>query len=97
MQDLNAVFDRLEMYNLCVNREKSSFARESVKFLDHVIEPGGVKADPDKTAAIANMCTPENVKHVKTFLHTSSWFRRFIPNYADVAKPLTDLLKKDCK
>lgn len=95
LEDLNAVFDRLEMYNLRINREKSSFARDSVKFLGHVIVPGGIKTDPGKTAAIANMSAPKNIKHVKTFLQTSSWFRRFIPNYAAVAKPLTDLLKKD--
>lgn len=95
LEDLEAVFNRLEMYNLRINREKSCFARESVKFLGHVIVPGGIKADPDKTAAIANMLPPKNIKHVKTFLQTSSWFRRFIPNYAEVARPLTDLLKKD--
>lgn len=96
LRDLEAVFDRLEMFNLRINREKSFFARESVKFLGHVIVPGGIQADPEKTAAIANMAIPHNVKHLKSFLQTSSWFRRFIPNYAEVAKPLTDLLKKDC-
>ncbi|XP_037293574.1 uncharacterized protein LOC119189036 [Manduca sexta] len=39
IQDLNAVFDRLETFNLRINREKSCFARESVKFLGHVIVP----------------------------------------------------------
>lgn len=95
LEDLNAVFDRLEMYNLRINREKSCFARESVKFLGHVIVPGGIKTDPEKTLAIADMTAPQNVKQVKTFLQTSSWFRRFIPNYAGIAKPLSDLLKKD--
>lgn len=95
LEDLDAVFDRLEMYNLRINREKSCFARESVKFLGHVIVPGGIKTDPEKTIAIANMSPPKNIRHMKTFLQTSSWFRRFIPNYAEVARPLTDLLKKD--
>lgn len=94
MSDLAAVFDRLAMFKLRVNREKSHFARESVKFLGHVIVPGGIQVDPDKTAAIDNMAVPRNVKHLKCFLQTSSWFRRFISNYAEIARPLTELLKK---
>ncbi|KAG6464946.1 hypothetical protein O3G_MSEX014832 [Manduca sexta] len=94
LQDLEAVLDRLKMYNLRVNREKSYFARDSVKFLGHLIVPGGIQADPDKVEAIVGMAAPQNTKHLKTFLQTSSWFRRYIPNYARTAKPLTDLLKK---
>ncbi|XP_060810186.1 uncharacterized protein LOC132904273 [Amyelois transitella] len=94
LADLQIVFDRLKMFNLLVNREKSRFARDSVKFLGHVIVPGGIHVDPDKTAAITNMNIPQNIKHLKCFLQTSSWFRRFIPDYANIAKPLTFLLKK---
>lgn len=94
LKDLEAVFDRLAMFKLRINREKSHFARESVKFLGHIIVPGGIQIDPEKTAAISNMPAPKDVRHLKTFLQTSSWFRRFIPDYAEVARPLTGLLKK---
>lgn len=50
--------------------------------------------DSDKTSAVANMSPPQNVKHLKCFLQTSSWFRLFIPDYAEIAAPLTTLLKK---
>ncbi|CAG9137969.1 unnamed protein product [Plutella xylostella] len=94
LEHLEAVFDRLKLFGLRVNREKTRFARNSVKFLGHVIVPGGIHMDPGKVAAIKDMAAPENVKQLKCFLQTSSWFRRFIPAYADVARPLTDLLKK---
>ncbi|XP_037298663.1 uncharacterized protein LOC119190566 [Manduca sexta] len=94
LEDLQAVFDRLELFNLRVNRTKSVFARDSVKFLGHLIVPGGIQVDPEKTAAINDMAKPTNLKHLKCFLQTSSWFRRFIPNYAEIARPLTALLKK---
>lgn len=95
VKDLQSVFSRLAKFNLRVNRTKSCFACQSVKFLGHVIVPGGIHMDPDKTSAITAMPPPGNVKHLKCFLQTSSWFRRFIPGYADVARPLTNLLKKD--
>ncbi|KAJ0179560.1 hypothetical protein K1T71_005272 [Dendrolimus kikuchii] len=97
LEDLDAVFDRLELYNLRVNREKSKFACDSIKFLGHIIVPGGIAADPDKTRAMSTIASPKNIKQLKTFLQTSSWFRRFIPNYAEIARPLTNLLKKDSK
>lgn len=94
LEDLNAVFDRLKLFGLRVNRDKSHFARDSVKFLGHVIVPGGIDMDPEKVSAIKDMAPPRDVKQLKSFLQTSSWFRRFIPGYADVALPLTSLLKK---
>ncbi|KAL0821690.1 hypothetical protein ABMA28_005122 [Loxostege sticticalis] len=95
LEDLEAVFERLALFSLRINREKSFFARDSVKFLGHLIVPGGIQVDPDKTAAITSLPPPRNLKHLKCFLQTTSWFRRFIPNYAEVARPLTILLKKD--
>jgi hypothetical protein len=41
------------------------------------------------------MPPPSNLKHAHTFLQTSSWFRKFIPNFATIAKPLNDLLKEN--
>ncbi|KAG5883801.1 hypothetical protein JTB14_036678 [Gonioctena quinquepunctata] len=43
------------------------------------------------------MCPPRNVKHVLSFLQTCIWFRRFVPNFAEVSKPLSDLTKKNTK
>ncbi|KAG6454378.1 hypothetical protein O3G_MSEX008673 [Manduca sexta] len=95
IEDLEAVFERLEMFSLRVNRKKSCFACDSVKFLGHIIVPGGLQADPSKTSAIADMPEPKTERQLKGFLATSSWFRRFVSGYANVAKPLTDLLKKN--
>lgn len=97
MTDLAAVFDRLAMFCLRVNRHKSCFARDSVKFLGHVIVPGGIHVDPDKVSAITSRTAPQTVKQLKCFLQTTSWFRRFVPNYAEVARPLTNLLKKNAE
>lgn len=78
LEDLEAVFDRLALFNLRVNRKKSCFARDTVKFLGHIIVPGGLLADPDKTSSIADMPPPKNVRQLKSFLAMSSWFRRFV-------------------
>lgn len=95
LQDLEAVFGRLSEFKLHVNREKCTFAKERVRYLGHVITPDGVSPDPEKVSAVLNMLEPSNLKHLRTFLQTCSWFRKFIPNFSKIAEPLTRLTKKN--
>ncbi|GFX56874.1 retrovirus-related Pol polyprotein from transposon 297 [Trichonephila clavipes] len=48
----------------------------------------------DKTAAIQNIPSPRNLKQLQSFLQTCSWYRKFIPNFSGIAKPLSNLSKK---
>lgn len=95
LRDLRAVFDRLRVFNLRANRAKCMFARDNVKYLGHVITPEGVSPDPDKVAAITEMKEPTTLKHLKSFLQTCSWFRKFVPDFSKIAQPLTLLTKKN--
>jgi hypothetical protein len=70
------------------------FACPSVKYLGHLISPPGIQADPEKVAEIEKLAVPLNLKHLQSFLQTCSWYIRFVPNFASVAKPLKDLTKK---
>lgn len=94
VRDLQRVFDRLREFKLRAKREKCNFAGSRIKFLGHLIVPDGIRPDDGKVEAILNMKPPGNVKHLLTFLQTASWFRRFVPNFAEIAKPLTSLTKK---
>lgn len=94
IEDISAVFERLRQFNLRARREKCVFGRNSVKYLGHIITPEGISTDSEKVTAIANMSTPTCTKHVISFVQTCSWYRRFIPNFADIARPLTKLMKK---
>lgn len=94
LQDLDMVLNRLKEFNLHVNRKKCAFARENVRYLGHVITQEGISADPQKISAVLEMKEPTNLKHLRTFLQTCSWFRKFIPNFSKVAEPLTRLTRK---
>ncbi|GBO31711.1 Retrovirus-related Pol polyprotein from transposon 17.6, partial [Araneus ventricosus] len=95
IQDLKMVFDRLRKYKLCVNREKCKFACARVKYFGLWITPKGIEVDQDKVAAIQNIPCPRNVKQIQSFLQTCSWYRKFIPNFSDIARPLSNLTKKN--
>ncbi|CAH0721203.1 unnamed protein product, partial [Brenthis ino] len=94
LRDLQQVFDRLRLFNLKANRGKCVFARDRVNYLGHVVSSHGIEPDPQKVEAVNSMKPPSNVRELKTFLQTCSWFRKFIPQFSDVARCLTDLTKK---
>ncbi|GFV22079.1 retrovirus-related Pol polyprotein from transposon 17.6 [Trichonephila clavipes] len=54
----------------------------------------GIEVDQNKTAAIQNIPSPRNLKQLQSFLQTCSWYRKFIPNFSDIARPLSNLSKK---
>lgn len=94
IENLRKVFQRLREFKLQANREKCHFACSQVKYLGHYITPNGIEVDPEKTSAIQNMPEPKNVKQVQSFLQTCSWYRRFIPKFSEIARPLSNLTKK---
>ncbi|CAK1594924.1 unnamed protein product [Parnassius mnemosyne] len=94
LSDLRAVFERLRMFKLRANREKCVFARDRLKYLGHVISNDGMSPDEDKVRAVLDIKEPTNLQQLRTFLQTCSWFRKFIPEFAKVAEPLTCLTKK---
>lgn len=73
------------------------FFCEKIKFLGHLITPEGILTNPEKIEAISKMVPPRNVRHLKTFLQTCSWYRKFVQEFGDIARPLNDLTKKNSK
>jgi hypothetical protein len=74
--------------------KKSEFAQPHVKFCGHIIGSGTRTIDPSKVDAIRGLKRPETKTQVRQVLGLFSWFRDYIPRFADVARPLTDLTSK---
>jgi hypothetical protein len=92
---LREVLDRLRQYNLKIEPDKCEFLKTELTYLGHVVTGEGVKPDPQKVHAISNFPTPKNRTDVKSFLGLAGYYRRFIPHFSKIAKPLNDLQKKD--
>ena len=88
------VLDRLRDKDLFLKLEKCKFEVQEIEFLGMIITPGHIQMDPTKLAGIADWPVPTTVKQVRSFLGFGNFYRRFIGNFAAIAKPLTDLTKK---
>ncbi|KMQ83421.1 enzymatic polyprotein endonuclease reverse, partial [Lasius niger] len=92
---ISRLMDRLRNANLLLQPEKCQFLRHEVAYLGHIIGSDGVRPDPDKIKAVKNFPILKSPKAIKQFLGLTGYYRRFIENFSKIAKPLTDLLKKD--
>ena len=89
---LQAVFDRFAEHGLKLKPSKCHFFKESITYLGHEISENGMLPGSDGIRAIAEMAPPATFTGIRRFLGASGYFRRFIKNYARIAKPLNDLL-----
>ncbi|XP_055918284.1 uncharacterized protein LOC129950365 [Eupeodes corollae] len=82
---------------LVFNWAKCKFLQRKVTFLGHVVQNGTVSPSQEKIYAVSKFPEPTNLKKVQEFLGLTGFFRRFINSYSILAKPLTDLTKKNTK
>jgi hypothetical protein len=92
--NLERVFERLRESNFKIQMDKSEFMKQETPYLGHIITPDGVKPNPDKIVAIQKYPIPRTTKQIKQFLGLLGYYRKFIPGFANVTKPLTQCLKK---
>jgi hypothetical protein len=90
---LRRVFQKLNENQLFAKLSKCIFYQSEVEFLGHIINKDGVHTDPKKVQAMVDWPTPETLKELRGFLGLCNFYRKFIWNYAKIAKPLTNLLK----
>lgn len=95
-QKVGRVLQRLMDAGLQIDIDKCEFETKRVKYLGYIIEAEvGIRVDPDKIAAIRDWATPSSVKAVRGFIGFANFYRSFIPEFSDIAEPLTNLTRKD--
>jgi hypothetical protein len=92
---LRDVFSKLSEFNIKIEPDKCEFLKDELSYLGHVVTADGVKPDGNKVTAVVNFPVPRSQKDVKSFLGLAGYYRRFINHFSPMARPLTDLLKKD--
>ena len=97
LSHIETVFERLRKAGLKLKMSKCEFLKEEVKYLGHIVSASGIQPDPSKVKAIQDLQPPTDVRGIRSFIGMCSYYRRFIPNFAKTAKPLTELTKKNTR
>jgi len=95
LENLRAVLDRLRAAGLKLKPSKCKFLKRKVEFLGHIASENGIEPDETKIEKIKNFPIPRNVTEVRSWLSLCGYYRKFVPGFAGIAFPLTQLTKKD--
>ena len=94
LEHLQRVISRLKDVGLKLNPAKCYFVRSELEYLGHLVTRNGLKTSPRLVEAVQEFPTPTNIQDVRRFLGLSSYYRRFIQNFARIARPLHQLTCK---
>jgi hypothetical protein len=96
-EHLRIVSTHLTEHQLYAMFSKYAFWLEEIQFLGHVLSAKGIMVDPSKVKDILEWKSPTIVHQIRSFLGLAGYYRKFIPYFSKIVKPITELLKNDAK
>ena len=97
LKHTHIVLTRLKQSNLKLKKSKCAFLKKELHYLGHLFATGGIKPQTEKIKAISEAKPPTIQKGVSEFLGMVGYYRKFISRFADAARPVTKLKRKDAK
>jgi len=95
IQHVTQVLDVLHKVGLRVHPGKSVFATDCIEYLGHNVSASGISPTAAKVSSIAAMPEPQSVSDLRAHLGFLNYYRCYIPRFAELCRPLNDMLKKD--
>ncbi|CAA7390895.1 unnamed protein product [Spirodela intermedia] len=94
LQHMRKVFSILSTNSHHINAKKCRFGESKLEYLDNWVSAERVEVVKEKISAMTNRPIPRNLKELRRFLGLTGYYRKCIANYASIAWPLTQLLRK---
>ena len=95
LKHLRTLFERLRSADLKLKEVKCNFLKKHIQYLGHNISREGIAPVQEKLESIQKMLPPRNPKEVKQFLGLIGYYRKFVPHFLDLARPLNALTWKE--
>ncbi|GFT45447.1 retrovirus-related Pol polyprotein from transposon 297 [Trichonephila clavipes] len=95
LEKLKIIFEVAKKYGLEFKFKNCQLLKKKIEFLGHIVESGTIKPSPTKTLAVRKFSEPTTIKQVQCFLGLTGYFRKYIKDYSKIAKPLSDLTRKE--
>jgi len=95
LEHLKKTFEKCRKYGLSLNAKRSVFALEEGKLLGHIVSRDGVKIDPARVQAVQKIPLPRSKKDIQFVLGKINFLRRFVSNYVEIVKDITNMMKKE--
>ena len=94
LEHLERIFQRLQQFGLKMKREKCAFFKKHIQYLGHLVSESGFEPLPEKLEAI-KMPAQTTAKEVKQFLGLIGYYRKFVPRFSNISRPLMKLTRHD--
>jgi len=91
------IFRRLRAANVKLHIKKCSLFQQRVQFLGHVLTESGIEVQPEKVSVVQQWPVPRSLTELRSFVGLCSYYRRFIPAFADIAAPSHALTRKNAR
>jgi hypothetical protein len=95
LKNIEEILDRMKKFNVMAKPSKCKFCQMEVEYLGHRVGGGKLKMNKHNVDKILNMPMPGTLKEIRSFVCLAGYYRRFVKNFAMIAKPLTDLQTKE--
>ena len=97
IEHLEKVFEVLKKANLLIKLKKCKFCVDEIEYLGHIVSKNGIQVDPAKIESIKKLKPPTSITGIRSIIGLCSYYRKFVKNFSKIAKPMSNLIKKDIK